>query len=201
MNTVISLDPFALRAFQKGGPFEGQDPQVFLDTVAQKHLQLVDGYAPFCKHIFLPNFTETVVPMCVPLTDDNKALIETDYIARRDSELPVLTRWIPRAKLPNLPPAKYLDLILYSHEQLKLEAEAMGEQMGQQMWPTDCTKDIAQCYAIISIKPQNYDFELPMQPITMLRNCIISEGGSGVPIDREKYKKSVEFWRYNVELR
>jgi hypothetical protein len=34
-----------------------------------------------------------------------------------------------------------------------------------------------------------------MSPITMMRNCLGKEhGGSGVPLDREEYAKSVEFW-------
>lgn len=35
-----------------------------------------------------------------------------------------------------------------------------------------------------------------MDPITMMRNALgKEEGGSGVPLDREKYLKSVEFWK------
>jgi len=34
-----------------------------------------------------------------------------------------------------------------------------------------------------------------MSPITMMRNCLGKEhGGSGVPLDRAEYMKSVEFW-------
>lgn len=33
-----------------------------------------------------------------------------------------------------------------------------------------------------------------MQPITMMRNTMVEEGGSGVPLEREKYIASVEFW-------
>ncbi len=34
-----------------------------------------------------------------------------------------------------------------------------------------------------------------MQPITMLRNSLgRTEGGSGVPINREAYEKSVAYW-------
>jgi Protein of unknown function (DUF3228) len=37
-------------------------------------------------------------------------------------------------------------------------------------------------------------FETPMQPITVMRNALISEGGSGVAIDRAAYDRSVEYW-------
>jgi hypothetical protein len=34
-----------------------------------------------------------------------------------------------------------------------------------------------------------------MQPITMMRNALgKEEGGSGVGLDRDKYKESVAFW-------
>ena len=36
----------------------------------------------------------------------------------------------------------------------------------------DPNKDIDYDYAIISIKPQDVDYELPMQPITMMRNAL-----------------------------
>ena len=46
-----------------------------------------------------------------------------------------------------------------------------------------------------SIKAQDEDYETPMQPITMLRNALgKEEGGSGVPLDRDKYNASVAYW-------
>lgn len=48
----------------------------------------------------------------------------------------------------------------------------------------------------MSIKAQDVSHELPMKPITMMRNALgKEEGGSGVPIDREEYLKSVEYWK------
>ena len=44
--------------------------------------------------------------------------------------------------------------------------------------------------------------EIPMAPITMLRNALgVDEGGSGVPIDRAAYARSVEFWRTHANWR
>ena len=48
-------------------------------------------------------------------------------------------------------------------------------------------------WGIISIKGQLENFECPMTPITMMRNTMISEGGSGVAIDREAYAASVRY--------
>lgn len=50
-------------------------------------------------------------------------------------------------------------------------------------------------WGLISIKAQSVDYEIPMQPITMMRNALgKEEGGSGVPLDKEKYAQSVKFW-------
>jgi hypothetical protein len=41
-----------------------------------------------------------------------------------------------------------------------------------------------------------------MQPITVMRNALGKEhGGSGVPLDWEKYKQSVEFWQTHATLK
>jgi hypothetical protein len=39
-------------------------------------------------------------------------------------------------------------------------------------------------------------------PITMMRNALgVEEGGSGVPIDRDAYARSVAFWEKNANWR
>ena len=44
--------------------------------------------------------------------------------------------------------------------------------------------------------------EIPMAPITMLRNALgVEEGGSGVPLDRAAYRRSVEFWERHANWR
>ncbi|CDI81400.1 hypothetical protein, conserved [Eimeria acervulina] len=51
---------------------------------------------------------------------------------------------------------------------------------------------------IVAIKAQDEPFELPMNPITIMRNALIEEGGSGVSLDREAYARSVEYWSKHV---
>ena len=64
------------------------------------------------------------------------------------------------------------------------------------------TDEQTEPWGIVSIKPQNGNQELPMQPITMLRNALGKEqGGSGVPLDRAKYDASVSFWRAHAPVR
>lgn len=102
----------------------------------------------------------------------------------------MLERWIPATSMPEVPKAKYLDVILYSRAQVKEECEEMDEEF---------TLGEGVEWGIVSIKPQQEDYETPMQPITMLRNALgKSEGGSGVPLEREKYQQSVDYWSKHV---
>jgi hypothetical protein len=60
---------------------------------------------------------------------------------------------------------------------------------------TDPNVEIDYDYGIVSIKPQDVDYECPMQPITMMRNALGKEqGGSGVVLEPAKYRESVAFW-------
>ena len=44
--------------------------------------------------------------------------------------------------------------------------------------------------------------EKPMEPITMMRNALgKEEGGSGVPLNREKYMESVNFWEKHAVVK
>ena len=87
--------------------------------------------------------------------------------------------------LESLEDATYLDVILYSRAQIRKETEAMNKPVGDEAAP----------WGVVSVKPQNVGTEIPMQPITMMRNALgKEEGGSGVPLDRDQYRASVEFW-------
>lgn len=176
----------------------------------------MDGYAPFCKHIFVPNFVGAKLG-ALPIKDTNRHLLRCGYSRRRPEELPVLTRWdckldlfvaepasqpIPQKKYSaertskksvlvyatdhvllaartdrysgscwaekhfmrrwfpaddvEVPEAKFLDVILYSREQLVQEYEAMPGKGDPAALP-------ASPWGIISIKAQDEDFETPMQ--------------------------------------
>jgi hypothetical protein len=196
----IVLDPFCYRQFDKTKTnlFINYDKNEFAERINKFYIEntklLQDGYAPFCKHLFVENFTD-MTPGYVEINDETYNLIDTCYEARTEKELPVLRRYIPLSEIQkNLKTAKYLDIILYSKEQIQIENAAMGNQDPNQVVDYD--------YGIISVKPQNENYELPMDPITMMRNALgIEHGGSGVAIDKNKYTKSVDFWSYHVLLK
>lgn len=157
---------------------------------------LKDGYAPFCKHLFIEtrHFPDCDARVNVVPIKEYEPLVRTQYQARNEKELPVLHRFIPLELIGGqgkLPVAKYFDLILYSREQIRKENESMGKKAGNETAP----------WGIISIKAQDGDNELPMNPITLMRNSIGKEqGGSGVPLKRDAYMESVQFWKDNVVI-
>lgn len=153
---------------------------------------LKKGYASFCKHFFVENFTETQSNV-LEVTKENENLLRTGYKNRTEKELPVLERWFDKSEVGHLlQKSKYLDCILYSREQITKENEATGDEIQETDIP----------WGIVSIKPQDVDYELPMNPITQMRNSLgKEEGGSGVSIDKKSYMKSVEYWsKYAVVL-
>uniref|UniRef100_K3X1V7 Flagellar associated protein n=1 Tax=Globisporangium ultimum (strain ATCC 200006 / CBS 805.95 / DAOM BR144) TaxID=431595 RepID=K3X1V7_GLOUD len=189
----LVLDRFCLRQFddpQYLGTQIKYDKVEFEKKINEIYLarnkELVDGYAPFCKHLFIENFTDTRLNV-VKITPSNSRLLQSDYEARAPNELPVLVRWFPSHSVTPLV-AKYLDVILYSREQIRKENEATGN-------PNPEEQDDAP-WGIISVKAQDVDYELPMNPVTVMRNALgKEEGGSGVPLNRDEYLKSVEYWK------
>ena len=144
-------------------------------------VKVLDGYAPFCKLHVHRNWTSTRC-LTVPVTAQNRHLLRSAYEARSREELPVLVRWFEGVEPPV---AEYLVVILYSREQLAREGTPIEAEWG-----------VVGC--LYTMQPE----EIPMAPVTMMRNALgVDEGGSGVPLDREAYRRSVEFWEANANWR
>ncbi|PSC68259.1 flagellar associated [Micractinium conductrix] len=195
------LDNFALRQWHDlafaGTRLAHVDKQQFMDKVQAAFdagRPLADGYAPFCKHIFLPNEWSGIPVGALPITDGNRHLLQSGYTRRRPEELAVLTRWFPAGTVQPTE-AKWLDVILYSREQLNKEYEAMPSKEGA----GDLLPDSP--WGIISIKAQDEDYETPMAPITMMRNALgREEGGSGMPLDRAAYEAACSYWAAHAQI-
>lgn len=143
--------------------------------------KVLSGYAPFCKLHVHENWTSTRC-LTAAITKENRHCLRSGYEGRSKSELPVLTRWFEGVEPPV---AKYLVVILYSREQMLKEET-----------PIDADWGIVGCLATAEPK------EIPMAPITMMRNALgVDEGGSDVPLDREAYARSVDFWERNANWR
>ena len=173
----------ALTEFARGKLFRrtanrglsGTDADDFIQHInATEPLAVLDGYAPFCKLHVHSNWTTTPVS-AMPITDANRHLLRSAYEARTEAELPVLVRWFEGITPPR---ADYLIVILYDREQLTKEGDTVDADWG-----------------VVGCLATGEPAEIPMAPITMLRNALgVEEGGSGVAIDRDAYEQSVAFW-------
>ena len=201
----LILDKFSFRSFDstRNSNYILISNEEFIKKVNEWYKSskdLVEGYAFICKHLFIKNFVKGFKPCYSEINEKIKSLIISKYDSRQKNELPVLIRYIDLKTInkEKIPDALFLDLILYSKEQIisemkemKAEENEINEMIG---------KDFD--WGIISIKPLNVNHELPFVPITIMRNSLgKNEGGSGVSIDRKKYMDGVEFWSKNVELK
>ena len=153
--------------------------------------KIIEGYAPFCKLIAIPNFTNARVGSML-INISNYQYLRHGYSARTEKELPVMSRWF---ELPlSAPVADYLIVVVYSKEQIDKEGrELEGDNPDEKYIPFDAD------WGIVAILGQTHPSEEPMQPITMMRNALgTNEGGSGVPLNRERYLESVKFWNENA---
>lgn len=152
----------------------------YANTTTEK---FIDGYAPFCKHLFVPNWTATPVA-AIRITRANQHRLRSGYIARTPEERPVLERWF-EGIAPSR--ARYLDVILYHRDQLAAEGD---DVMDKGEW------------GIIKVIGMRHPTEQPMLPITVMRNALgIAEGGSGVALDHDAYARSVDFWSRHAYAR
>ncbi len=142
---------------------------------------VLDGYAPFCKLHVHRNWTSTRCAT-VEITEQNQHQLRSAYEARSREELPVLVRWFENV---DVPVANWLIPILYS-----------AEQMAKEGSPIEADWGVVGC--LYTMEPR----ETPLAPITILRNALgVEEGGSDVPIDRDAYARSVEFWDRHANWR
>ena len=185
------MTDFALRNWEpdaSGTRIVGLTPEDLVARCNTAGGPLVDGYAPFCKHLFLRNDSETRAAFA-PITEENRSMLRSGYEARREGELAVLTRWFEGLEAPR---AEWLDVILYSHDQLMKEAADFPEEQAV----PDCD------WGIVSIIGTLTPEEPPMPPITQLRNALgRDQGGSGVPIDRDVYDRAAAFWDAHAAIR
>ena len=147
-----------------------------------QNMKLVDSKMDFCKYLIVPNFT-SAKSGSIEITMSNYQYLRSGYSSRREGELSTLSRWF---EFPiEMPKAKYLQIVLYSKEQLISESISRNEEVDQNL--TD--------WNVIAILGQDSGVIEPMLPITMMRNALgLEEGGNGQVLDKDEYQKSVDFW-------
>ncbi len=179
------------------GPDSNDSKDVCKVLIAEAK-DLIDGYAPFCRLLPIKNFTNARVGS-LPITLENYQYIRSGYSARTSLELPTFSRWL---ELPlGKPKAEWLMLVLYSKEQIDKEAK---ENLPPEVLcnAAACPDEFDAEWGIVAILGQDVNTEVPPTPITIMRNALgIKEGGSGVPIDKDRYLISVAFWEQNCILK
>lgn len=167
---------------RQSSSIQGCSASEFIDYITTTPTQAtLPGYAPFCRLLVYPNWTDTRCSY-IRITDDNKHLLRSAYQARQAHELPVLVRWFEDISASK---AMYLLPILYHRTQLEKEGSPISEEWG-----------VVGC--LYTAEPE----EIPMSPITMMRNALgVEEGGSGVALDRDRYQRSVDFWQRHAAWR
>jgi hypothetical protein len=227
---TIKISDFALRHFDQefGGTkilnLEPKDFEQYLNTFANQYfdkpeerfidkadghvrVDILDGYAPFCKLLVMANITDAITGT-MPLTLGTYPYLRSGYSARRESELPVLSRWLdlPLGK----PKAKYTVSVLYSKAQMDKEAKSEYEKTlakgGIDAIGLEAPEPFGADWGVVAILGQMTPREEPMKPMTMMRNYMdISMGGSGmklpVPPARPNLVVKAELMqKYNEEL-
>ena len=189
---TIEITEFAKRQYAPdySGPRVTPDDVEKLIELAENPARIIPGYADFCQIIAIDNklpdgsFRFALKHLSI---DRNTAMaaggkLETAYESRNEDELPVLVEWVSGIDPPT---ANYIHLIVYDREQLAKEDENIDADWGIVAIATGADLDVE-----------------PMRPITMMRNALgIEEGGSGVPLDREAYIASCEYWSKHIMLR
>ena len=183
--TIVLTDFARPRLFPADGrrtAIQDITPEAFVARLnAEAPERVLPGYAPFCRLHVHRNWTSTRCSV-IEITEANRHQLRSAYEARSREELPVLVRWFEGLEPPV---ANYLVPILYSREQMAKEGT-----------PVDADWGIVGC--LYTREPD----EIPMVPITMMRNALgVEEGGSGVPMDRAAYRRSVEFWSRHANWR
>ena len=115
--------------------------------------------------------------VCPIIKINQKTKLTAEYVKRRENEEPYI-----RIRALNGKPlkTKNVDLILYSHDVLR----ETNENETLKSW------ELISFHAI----PDGID-ELPMGPITMMRNQLELKGGTKGFYDSEKWAQSVNFWQ------
>jgi hypothetical protein len=130
----------------------------------------------FVRHVLVQNFTDALSGVA-EITEDNAHLLVSEYKARRESELPVLTRHFPAGSV-EVERAEWLHLVLYSREQLEKEGIEIDADWG-----------------IVSINAGPTAEVTPLGPASQMRNAMgIEQGGNGKPLDPAEYARGVAYW-------
>ncbi len=94
---------------------------LLVDNIKHGEVYITEGAFPYSRLITLKNFTEAKATV-MKITTENHMYLRTDYSARNEGELPVMSRWFEFPPMIEKSKADNLSIALYSREQLISEA-------------------------------------------------------------------------------
>lgn len=196
----IKLSDFALRHFDSefgGTKILDLDPKKFEEILnvqlaiyndpesgGSKIVNVMDGYAPFCKLLAIENFTDAKTGT-LPITIENYQYLRSGYSARREGEFAVFSQWLDLPMKSLIPKAEYLIVILYDKNQMNKELKSDYEKKladnDIDSIGVEAPESFDADWGVVAILGQMQPKEEPMKPITMMRNYMdLSMGGSGM---------------------
>lgn len=216
----VEYDPFVLRQMKpsfKGTNLSDVPPDAFLQYINVQYklwnddIKLLDSEWDFCKYLVFPNIHYVIKAQVMKLELSLYPFIRSAYSSRTPEELSVLSRWVDLPPGFELPQAKYVVCVLYSREQLLKEFDSKNGKNDIQVPSTPVLEPVFyndkkdfylshDCeYGIVAIMGTTNPEPDPLIPVTILRNSLgTSEGGNGENINKDVYKKSVEFWNTHI---
>ncbi len=173
MKVTIAINPFAKRqtANSEFSHFTGTWEEL-LAIVNKYWHKGVPGFRPGVVRVPVP--PDGFFSGVVTLTPETK--LTTQFAARRTSEQPFLQSF---ASVDQKQPAKFVEIIVYSHGTLKESDDA-----------TDPNAD----YEIVSINASESHEPTPPTPVAMARNLLGLAGGSKTTYTADEFAKSIIFW-------
>jgi len=168
--TSFALNSFVRRqtADSRFSHFAGTEDQL-LDMLTEHFGNATPGYKPGVCLVSVP--AEGFFSGVVELTEDTE--LKATFEARREGEdafINVVA--VGATKLP----AKFVEIVLYSHDELGAEAT------------TNAT------WEIISINARPTEGDEPMHPIAMMRNMLELTGGNKATYTADEFCKAIRYW-------
>jgi hypothetical protein len=184
-NQTVAVNEFVRRQIKGSG--KSYSVKYSFEDIAEHALEQLnagrytDGYRDGVVIVQAdPNFARHFVCPLVRISENID--LSAKYIARREGEEPVIQI---RAAEGDPLPAGSLELILYRNDVLKEN----DEQSSDSDWELIAFHAIPQGIA-----------ELPMHPVTMMRNQLCLSGGTEAEYSSKEWAEAVHFWQKYAAL-
>ena len=181
----VAVNDFVRR--QVAGSGKTYSPDLSFEEIVQHALEQMEaGYfrEGYREGVSIVDVDHSLVKhfVCPFVRIDESIKLKAQVVRRRESEEPYIRM---RAANGEALPAGKVELILYRHDVLMENDEQS----------TDADWELISIHAI----PEGVD-ELPMGPVTMMRNQLVLPGGTKAQYSSEEWVAAVKFWQEYAAL-